>query len=164
MDTRPGAEAWWGSANRAGAPRSGRPRALPECRRWRWRRPGATLEPALRRVELGAVGRQRDLRDAVGPADLAAGVAAAVVEHEPDFVGAGVLAHLLQEALEAEPVDVRQEQHQAGPADRLDRGIEPEPMVLVLMGPGRAAAERAPQPTVRDLEAEPGLVHGEHPL
>jgi hypothetical protein len=86
-------------------------------------------------------------------------VAAAVVEHEPDFVGAGVLAHLLQETFEAEPIDVRQEQH--GPAHRLDRGIEPEPMVLMLMDPGRAAAERAPQPAVCHLQTEPGLVHGE---
>ena len=96
--------------------------------------------------------------------DFAAGVAAAVVEHEPDFVGAGVLAHLLQEALEAEPVDVRQEQHDAGSAHRLDRGIEPEPMVLMLMDPGRPAAERAPQPAVCHLQTESGLIHGEDPL
>src|SRR4051812_40144029 len=31
--------------------------------------PAQRLEPALRRVELGAVGWQRDLRDALGPAD-----------------------------------------------------------------------------------------------
>jgi hypothetical protein len=37
-------------------------------------------------------------------------------------------------------------------------------MVLMLMDPGRAAAERAPQPAVRDLQAEPGLIHGEDPL
>src|SRR4029453_3957838 len=85
------------------------------------------LEPALRRVEFGAVGRQGDLLDAPGPVDFAAGVAAAVVEDEPDRVAAGVLAHLLQEALEAEPVDVRQEQHDAGPAHRPDRGEGPEP-------------------------------------
>jgi hypothetical protein len=59
-------------------------------------------------------------------------VTAAVVEHEPDRVGAGVLAQFLQEALEADPV--RQEQHEAAPAHRL--GIEPEPVVLVVMDPG----------------------------
>ena len=98
------------------------------------------------------------------PADLAAGVAAAGVEHEPDRVGAGVLAHLLQEALEAESVDVRQEQHDAGSAHRLDRGIEPEPVVLVIMEPGRPAAERAPQPAVGHLQAEAGFIHRENPL
>ena len=96
--------------------------------------------------------------------DFAAGVAAAVVEDEAYSVAAGVLAHLLQEALEADPVDMGQEQHDAGPAHRLDRGIEPEPVVLVLMDPGRATAERAPQPAVRDLQAEAGLIHGEEPL
>ena len=75
-----------------------------------------------------------------------------------------MLAELLQEALEAEPVDMGQEQHDAGPAHRLDRGIQPEPMVLVLMGPRRPAAEGAPQPAVRDLQAEAGLIHGEDPL
>ena len=38
--------------------------------------PAQRLEPAFRRVEFGAIGRQGDLRDALGPADLAAGVAA----------------------------------------------------------------------------------------
>jgi|1185.fasta_scaffold287697_2 hypothetical protein len=92
-------------------------------------------------------------------------------EHEPDRVGAGVLAQLLEEALEAEPVDVGQEQHDAGPADRLDRGIEPEPVVLGVMEPGRAAAERASQPAVGHLQAEAGMgplhpmpVHREAPL
>jgi hypothetical protein len=66
--------------------------------------------------------------------DFAAGVAAAVVEDEPDRVAADVLAQLLQEALEADPVDMGQEQHEAGPAHRLDRGIQPEPMVLVVQG------------------------------
>jgi hypothetical protein len=66
--------------------------------------PAQGLEPALRRVEFGAVGRQRDFLEAVGPADFAAGVTAAVVEDEPDPVGAGVLAELLQEAFEANPV------------------------------------------------------------
>src|SRR3954469_20285884 len=123
--------------------------------------PAQRLEPALRRVEFGAVGRQRDLLDAVGPVDFAAGVAAAVVEHEPDRVAAGVLAQLFQEALEADPVDVRQEQHDAGPAHRFDRGIQPEPVVLVVMGPRRPAAERAPQPAMRDLQTKAGFVHGE---
>ena len=91
-------------------------------------------------------------------------MAAAVVEHEPDPVGAGVSAELLQEAFEADPVDVRQEQHEAGPADRLDRGVQPEPVVLVVVHPRRAAAERAPQPAMGDLQAEPGFVHGEEPL
>ena len=101
--------------------------------------------------------------------DFAAGVAAAVVEDEPDRVAAGVLAHLLQEALEADPVDMGQEQH--GPAHRLDRGIQPEPMVLVLMGPRRPAAEGAPQPPMGYLQAEAGMgplrpmpIHGEDPL
>ena len=106
--------------------------------------PAQRLESALRRVEFGAVGRQRDLLDTIGPADLAAGVATAVVEDEPDPIGAGMLAELLQEALEADPVDVWQEQHEARPVDRLDRGIQPEPMVLVVVGPRRAAAERTP--------------------
>ena len=61
--------------------------------------------------------------------------------------------------MEAEPVDVRQEQH--GSADRL--GIQPEPVVLVVMGPRRPAAERAPQPAVGYFQAEPGFVHGEDP-
>src|SRR3954462_12003051 len=104
--------------------------------------PAQRLEPAFRRVEFGAVGRQRDLLDTIGPADLAAGVAPPFVEDEPDPIGAGMLAELLQEALEADPVDVGQEQHEAGPADRL--GIQPEPMVLVVVAPRRAAAERAP--------------------
>ena len=126
--------------------------------------PAQGLEPALRRVEFGAVGRQRDFLEAVTPADFAAGVTAAVVEDEPDPVGAGVLAELLQEAFEANSVYMRQEQHEAGAAHRLDRGIKPEPVVLMLMGPRRAAAERAPQPAVRDLQAKPGLIHGEDPL
>src|SRR3954447_2369839 len=66
---------------------------------------------------------------------------------------------------------MRQKQHAAGSAHRLDRGIEPEPMVLMLMNPGRAATERAPHPAVRGLQAEPGMgplrpipIHGEDSL
>src|SRR3712207_7357612 len=44
-----------------------------------------------------------------------------------------------QEAFEANSVYMRQEQHEAGAAHRLDRGIKPEPVVLMLMGPRRAA-------------------------
>src|SRR3954454_9876947 len=93
--------------------------------------PAQGLEPTLRRIEFGAVGRQGDLPDALGPVDFAAGVTAAVVEDEPDRVAADVFAQLFQEALEADPVDMGQEQH--GSADRFDRGIQPEPVVLVLM-------------------------------
>jgi hypothetical protein len=93
--------------------------------------------------------------------DFAAGVAAAVVEDEPDRVAADVFAQFFQEALEADPVDMGQEQHETGPAHRLDCGIQPEPMVLVLMGPRRPAAERAPQPAMRDLQTKAGFVHGE---
>ena len=106
--------------------------------------PPQDFEPALRRVEFGAVGRQRDFLKAVGPADFAAGMTAAVVKDEPDPVGAGVLAELLQEALKADPVDMRQKQHEAGAAHRFDRSVQPEPMILVVMGPRRAAAEGAP--------------------
>jgi hypothetical protein len=115
--------------------------------------PAQGFEPALRRIEFGAVGRQRDLLDAVGPADFPAGVAAAGVEHKPNPVGAGVPAQLLQEAFEAGPVDVRQEQHEAGPADRLDCGVQPKPVVLVVVDPRRTAAERAPLPAMRGLQA-----------
>src|SRR3954466_8144448 len=86
---------------------------------------------------------------------------AAVVKDEPDPVCAGVLAELLQEALKADPVDMRQEQHDAGAAHRFDRGVQPEPMILVVMGPRRAAAERAPKPAMRDLQTKAGFVHGE---
>src|SRR4051812_46702638 len=72
---------------------------------------------------------------------------------------AGMLAELLQEALQADPVDVWQEQHEARPADRL--GIQPEPMVLVVVGSRRAAAERTPQPAMRDLQTKTSFVHGE---
>ena len=106
--------------------------------------PAQDFEPALRRVEFGAVGRQCDLLDTVRPANFATGVTAAIVKAEPDPVGAGVLAELLQEALKADPVDMRQEQHEAGAAHRFDRGVQPEPMILVVMGPRRAAAEGAP--------------------
>jgi hypothetical protein len=101
--------------------------------------------------------------------DFAAGVAAAVVEDEPDRVAADVFAQFFQEALEADPVDMGQEQHETGPAHRLDCGIQPEPMVLVLMGPRRPAAERAPQPAMRDLQTKAGMgplrpIHGEEAL
>src|SRR3954466_9811662 len=86
---------------------------------------------------------------------------AAVVKDEPDPVCAGVLAELLQEALKADPVDMRQEQHDAGAAHRFDRGVQPEPMILVVMGPRRAAAERAPKPAMRDLQTKASFVHGE---
>src|SRR3954465_8852934 len=159
MESRLSAGAWGGSSNRASVRAASRSSRVSKTALAKTRRNASNQRSAGL-----SSGRQGDLLNAVGPADLAAGVATAVVEHEPDFVGAGVLAHLLQEALEAEPVDVRQEQHDAGSAHRLDRGIEPEPMVLMLMDPGRAAAERAPQPAVCHLQTEPGLVHGEDPL
>ena len=37
-------------------------------------------------------------------------------------------------------------------------------MVLMLMDPGRPATEWAPQPAVRDLQAEASFIHGEDPL
>src|SRR3954468_11809931 len=142
MGSRSDAGAWQGFANRAGELPSEQLRDLPRCRRPYWRRSCARLR--TRRVEFGAVGRQRDFLDTVRPANFAAGMTAAVVKDEPDPVGAGVLAELLQEALKADPVDMRQEQHDAGAAHRFDRGVQPEPMILVVMGPRRAAAERAP--------------------
>ena len=117
--------------------------------------PAQRLEPAFRRVEFGAVGRQGDLLNAVGPADLPL-VWLPLLSSTSPILSEPVCCALLQEALEAEPVDVRQEQHE-GSAHRLDRGIEPEPMVLMLMDPGRAAAERAPQPAVCHLQTEPGM-------
>jgi hypothetical protein len=59
--------------------------------------------------------RQGDFLDAVGPVDFPAGVAAAVVEDKPDRVAADVLGQLLQEALEANLVDMGR-RHGAGTA------------------------------------------------
>jgi hypothetical protein len=89
-------------------------------------------------------------------------VTTTVVEYEPDFAETSVLEQFPQEALEGEPVGVRKDQHEAGSVHRLNRGIEPELVVLVLMNPGRADAERAAQPAMRDFQAKLGMV--EDPL
>jgi hypothetical protein len=85
-------------------------------------------------------------------------MAAAAVENQRErLVGHGP-PDLLQEALETEPVRPRQVEHHARAGGRLDRNIEPEPFVLIGMDPGRPRAERAPAPTVTNLEPEARLV------
>ena len=83
--------------------------------------------------------------------------AAAVANQRERLVGHGT-PDLLQEPLETEPVRTRQIVHHARAGGRLDRHIEPEPFVLIGMDPRRSCAERAPAPTVADLEPEARLV------
>lgn len=123
------------------------------------------LEPALGGVELGAVRRQEQALEAGGPAHPVAGVAAAAVEDDGDplAVRRGPVVELIEEHLEAVGVGARQEQRETGAGGRLDGDVEPEPVVAVLVDPGRPVTVRAPAPPMPDLQSEPGLVKSECP-
>ena len=71
---------------------------------------------------------------------------------------------LFQEPLEADPIDMGQQEDEALATRRLDRSVQPEPLVFVFMRPRGTAAERTPETAVADFQAEAGLVHGKYPL
>ena len=95
-------------------------------------------EDRLSGIEFGAGGRQAERHQAVGPAQLVGLVGARPVEHQADPAGAACGGAGIQEGLPASRLTPRQEQEAALPSERLDGGIDPDPIVAVLVDPGWA--------------------------
>src|SRR3954466_413068 len=64
----------------------------------------------------------------------------------------------------AHTIRMRQEQHEAAAAARLDHSIQPQPAVLMLMNPGRPLTKRTPQPSVCYFETEARFIEGQDML
>ena len=91
-------------------------------------------------------------------------MATAAVQQQAEAAIRHRVAEGLQKGGKAGAIGMRQQQHEALARARLDRRIEPQPLVAVLMLPRWPAALGAPAPPVHDLETKAGLVHGKHPL
>jgi len=91
-------------------------------------------------------------------------MAAAAVEHEAERPIRELLAHGVEKELEAHTIRMRQEQHEAAAAARLDHSIQPQPAALMLMDPGRPLAERTPQPPMRHFETKASFIEGQDML
>ena len=117
------------------------------------------LPQVLDRVELGAVGRQRQERDVVGHAQRPGAMPAGLVE---DDHGVGIRGHLGgdlgQVQVHRRGVDIGQDERRGALACRAHRGEEVGGGVPLVLGLPRPAATARPLPGQLALLADPALV------
>jgi hypothetical protein len=119
-------------------------------------------EDLLGRVELRAVGGQRERGDVLRPGDAGA-VRAGAVQGQGDALAGGFPPERLEEAPEPLLGDAGRQQEEAPPGRRFHRGVQPQPLVAVVDQPRRAHPARAPAPAQPHPQAEPPLVKGPDP-
>ena len=103
-------------------------------------------EDLLGGVQFWTVGWQIERMHVLWPAHLATAMTARTVQHDPDRTLAQLVAQMLQEDLQALAFHGWQQEKDAYARGGFHRGIEPEPLVLVLHDPGRTRPQRTPAP------------------
>ena len=117
------------------------------------------LPDPLLRVQLGAVGRQRQRRYVAGPAQVLGRVPAGAVEHEDGVrPRRDMSAQLRQEQGHRRRVAARQDQRAAEVAARAHRAEEIDGLVAVRARRTRARAGLGPDPGQRALLPDPHLI------
>jgi hypothetical protein len=121
-------------------------------------------EPTLPRVELWALGRQRDGLDAVRPGDVMACMGSPAVQHHGHVLGGECLPPFAEKYFKARPLEPWEKQTEAVPRRRLHGRIQPEPFIPVVVDPGRSCTSGTPTPPMPRLEPEAGLIQRPHAL
>lgn len=117
-------------------------------------------EDALGRIEFGRGCRQRELDEVIGPDAVLGTMTPTAVQHDTDPLGPDSLTQRIEEGLEAGAIHPRHEQEHALARTRLDRRIQPAPLVVVLDDPWWSDLRRTPPPTKPDLEPEATFING----
>jgi len=112
----------------------------------------------LGRIKFGTVGGQIDWMHILWPAHLTATMTARTVQHDPDRTFSQLVTQMLQEDLQALAFHGWQQEKDAGARGGFHRGIQPEPLVLVLHDPGRTFPQRTPAPTQPGDQAKAAFV------
>ncbi len=115
-------------------------------------------EDLLGRVQFWTVGWQIERMHVLWPAHLATAMTARTVQHDPDRTLAQLVAQMLQEDLQALAFHGGQQEKDACARGGFHRGIEPEPLVLVLHDPGRTRPQRTPAPTQPGDQAKAAFI------
>jgi hypothetical protein len=64
----------------------------------------------------------------------------------------------------ATAIQTRQEEEETPATARLDRGIQPQPLIAILDHPRRPNPAGTPPPSMPTLEAKARLIHGKEPF
>ncbi len=121
-------------------------------------------EDLLGRIEFRAVGGQIERMHVLGPAHFTTAMTARTVQHHPDWTLSQLLTHMLQEELQALAFHGRQQEEDARPRGRLYRGIQPQPLVVVLHDPRGTFPQRTPAPAQPGDQAKAAFIQGHDPL
>jgi hypothetical protein len=129
-----------------------------------------TLERCLRRcrkicsagLPFRTVGWQIERMHVLGPVNLTTAMTARTVQDNPHGTLSQLVAQVLQEELQAWAFHARQQEKDACARGGFDRGIQPEPLVLILHNPGRTLAQRTPAPPQPGDQAKAPFIQGHH--
>ena len=121
-------------------------------------------EDLLSGIQFGTVGWQIEWMHARGPTHLATAMTARTIEHDLDRPRSQLVAQMPQEDLQALAFHGRQQQKDACAGGGFHRGIQPQPLVLVLHDPRGTFPQWTPAPTQPGLEAKAALIESHDPL
>ena len=117
----------------------------------------------FRRVQLRAVGRQRERHDSLRPDHFLPAMAPRSVEHDADPLPRPFLSHRRQKEIQTDCIHMRQQQAAAFAALRRHRDGHPDPFVPIMDDPRRAVSKRTPAAAKPQFQSEPPLVEGHDP-
>jgi len=121
-------------------------------------------EDLLGGVQFWTVGWQIERMHVLWPAHLAATMTARAVQHNPDRTFSQLVTQMLQEDLQALTFHGWQQEKDAGARGGFHRGIEPEPLVLVLHDPGGTCPQRTPAPAQPGDQTKAAFIQGHDAL
>ncbi len=131
-----------------------------------------TLERCLRRcrkicsarLPFRTVGWQIERIHVLWPAHLTTTMTARTVQHHPDWTLSQLVAQMVQEDLQALALYGWQEEKDACTRGGFYRGIQPEPLVVVLHHPRGAFPQRTPAPTQPGDQAKAAFIQSHDAL
>jgi hypothetical protein len=127
-----------------------------------------TLESFLRRcrktcsagLPFRTIRGQIERMHALRPTHFTTAMAARTVQNHPDGTLSQLVAQMLQEELQAWAFHGRQQEKDTRPRGRFDRGIQPEPLVVVLHNPRGTFPQRTPAPPQPGDQAKAACIQG----
>jgi hypothetical protein len=97
---------------------------------------------------------------ALRPTHFTTAMAARTVQDHPDGTFSQLVAQMLQEELQALAFHGRQQEKDTRPRGRFYRGIQPEPLVVVLHNPRGTFPQRTPAPPQPGDQAKAAFIQG----
>jgi hypothetical protein len=121
-------------------------------------------EDLLGGIEFRTVGWQLERMHVLWPAHLTTTMTARTVQDHPDWTLSQLVAQMVQEELQALAFHGWQEEKDACPRGGFYRGIQPEPLVVVLHNPRGTFPQRTPAPTQPGDQAKAAFIQGHDAL